>query len=472
MKERLEYLMLTCLTPVHIGSGAEYVNGVDFIGSAGRTYLLESERVLERLLALGELPRDVSDLKSRIARLFERQSPEPYATGCFDGAFPGGFSVRAAIRAGNGCPMIPGSSLKGALRTMLFAGRIGVDGPDTEPKSDLASKLAAFAPKAVPGAKRVAEPVEEMVFRSSVRDEFANIRRGDAKRDLLRMLSLSDAVFPPDSTQLLITAAVGTTRPTTLGVEALKPESKSVLRACFDFPRSDSFFTESLPAWEQLVQWSHRHALHLLTTDHAYFSPGNAPSRDCSRALERLEKLEALIKKSPADTLFLRLGWGTGWRTMTGDILNADQRKGPLPKGGEFGPKTRKVIVKDGSDNAAAVDVLGWISLTPVSETKALQTGIQPPLRPAPVSAPDTPVPENPPLQIDEFSLAVEKLQVKDWGQLGNFHQRALADPGRKDTRLAALGSKIAQVWKGDRRRLREAAEKFPELGPYIRTRS
>src|SRR5579885_831541 len=157
MKEQPEYLRLVCLTPVHIGSGAEYVSGIDFVAHGGRTYLLESERVLERLHAVGELPRDAFGLKSAIERLFQRESPEKYALAQCDGALPSGLTLRAALRAGNGLPIIPGSSLKGALRTLLFTARIATEGPHSQLKPELAAQLAAAAQKAEPRRKGVAQ---------------------------------------------------------------------------------------------------------------------------------------------------------------------------------------------------------------------------------------------------------------------------------------------------------------------------
>jgi CRISPR type III-A-associated RAMP protein Csm5 len=471
MMQHPEYLRLVCLTPVHVGSGAEYLSGIDFIARGQYTYLLESERVLERLHALGELPRDVSDLKSRIERLFRRESHDEYALARCDGTLPEHLTLRAALRAGNGWPIIPGSSLKGAMRTLLFAARIGIDGPHSQVKPELASQLAEAASGARPLLKRVAQPLENRIFHSSVRERFASLKADDAKRDLLRMLSLSDAAFTPDSSQLFVTAATGTARRTTLAVEALKRGSRSSVRIRLGYPDSTCFFAESLPPWETLVKWSRAHALHLLKTDHDYFSAPTADRRDCSHALGCVEELIKHVEAAPADTLFLRLGWGSGWRTMTGDLLDAAQRRTPLPKSGQFGPKTRKVIVKD-AGSAAAIDVLGWLSLTPVSRTEALrfEADLRPPVRPGPPSAPAPSAPESRLLQIDDFLLGVEKLQARDWGSLPHLYQRALADAARKDARLAALGAKIAEVWKGDKRRLREAADKFPVLAPYLRT--
>jgi len=153
-----QYLGLTCLTPVHVGTGTEYVAGVDFIARGNNTYLLDSERVLEKLYASGQLPRDPGDLKSKVERMFERERPEDCALARCSGTVGGDLKVRAAIRAGDGRPIIPGSSLKGALRTLIFVGRVGKDGPHDGMKPSLEIELSRAAEP--PRAKFAARMIE------------------------------------------------------------------------------------------------------------------------------------------------------------------------------------------------------------------------------------------------------------------------------------------------------------------------
>jgi CRISPR-associated protein Csm5 len=454
MKTHPKYYQLSCLTPVHIGSGMEYVKKIDFIEHGGSTWLLQAEQISERLSTLGQVPRAPAELEAALERLIRMEPPERYAMARWDGSIQSR-NVRAAIRSGDGCPMIPGSSLKGALRTLLFVARASTEGPHGTIKPELDRFLQCDT----------AAPLERRIFRTSIRD--ANLAPHDAKRDLLRMLSVSDVLFPRDSTQPLMTAAAGTSRRISVAVEALKRGCRSVLQARFHFPGAERFFTELLPPWEKLAEWSRRHALHLLRTDRGYFSSANPPHPDCEQLLECFDELEKLIDTASSDQMFLRLGWGTGWCTMTGDVCSGERRKKYLPKSGEFGPKTRKVI-EEGSKKI--VDVLGWISLRPTSETEALSlmARLRPRVRPAPTVVPEARAGANVPTQSDEFLREVKTLQPRDWGRLDGLVQRAVADPARKGPRLAALGAKIAQVWD-NRRRLQEAASKFPALEPYLR---
>ncbi|MGH7907652.1 MAG: type III-A CRISPR-associated RAMP protein Csm5 [Candidatus Binataceae bacterium] len=470
MNERPEYLRLVCLTPVHIGTGVEYAGGVDYITQKNITYLLDSERVLEKLYAAGQL-RDAGDLKSKVESLFKHERLDDYALAQCSGAVPGVLKIRAAIRAGDGRPIIPGSSLKGALRTLIYAGRLSTNGPHSDLRPERRAELENAVAQASQHPTKAAESLEADVFRSSVLPEFHDL--SGAQRDLMRMCSLSDALFSPSATRIAITGIAGASGKIRMPVEALAANSNAVLQLQLSARYYESMFKDKdLPlSWDTVSEWSRRHALHLLKTERQYFADlsGDSP-RDYGKIIERLRDLREQIERADQRTTFLRLGWGSGWRTMTGDVLDDQQRLRLPPKSGQKGPKTRKVIVADGSQNA--VDVLGWISLTPIPETEALHMlrDIPPPrLKPPPI---DALAAESAFPGTDSLLKRIEALQATKWGEVADLYRRAAENESLKNTRLAALGRKISQMWKNDKRRLREAAEKFPELTPHLTARS
>jgi CRISPR-associated protein Csm5 len=471
MPDHARYFRLTCLTPVHVGTGEQYAGGIDFVSESGKTWLLDAPRVLQTLQARGSLPRDTGDLSARVAQLTKGRAAQ-FALAQCAGTIADKMAVRAAIRCGNGRPMLPGSSIKGALRSLLFAARLGQAGPHRGLRSDLAAPLKHCAASAAPRSRGAAGRLEELVFRSSVRDDL-KLKAADARADLLRMCSIADAVFERDCAALVITAAVGTERNTAVGLEVLGEGSSSVVQMSRELSYSQSMFNELLPSFESMARWSRIHAQHLIETDLRYFGRlTGTPARDCTRVIERLQDLGRRFHNAGDDTIFLRLGWGTGWRTMTGDPpLEEQSRLHLLPKSSTLGPKTRKVIVSDASRSGPATGVLGWISLTPISSEEAarLLPGIPVPRGQAPVPAAITPT--APAQTGDPFLQAVATVQSRDWGRLPDYYHRALSDPANRDSRLAALGAQVAQVWRNDRRRLREAAARFPELAPYLARR-
>jgi CRISPR-associated protein Csm5 len=461
----LQHFRITCLTPVHIGSGGEYVSGLDLISKDGKSFFLDSDLVLQQLYATGQLPRDVDDLKGKVAALFRTANVADYALAQGSGRAPEGLRIRALIRAGSGDPIMPGSSLKGALRTLLFAGRAGTGGPHTAMSADLASTFKQAAGSAQPRGKFAAQALEQVLFRSQ-----AKRHNGDAKGDLMRTCLVSDAMFPADSSVILLTGAIGTQNDTLTGIEAFAAGSVAAAAMHLgDLYLKSKLFTESLPPWDQIAQWSREHAKFLLDGDLQYFTSGNAQN-GCSGVIEMLQGLVSQIDRAPTDTIFLRLGWGTGWRTMTADLLqDSPERRRLLPKSTALGPKTRKVIVAGAERNARAIGVLGWISLEPISPNTAheLNTRTRQRARRMPVIAAQPPPSTSASFPDDQFIQGMSGLRTSDWGRVNNLYAQAVQEGERRNARLEALARRISEVWGRDRKRLAEARQKFPALAPY-----
>ncbi|WP_165155464.1 type III-A CRISPR-associated RAMP protein Csm5 [Parabacteroides sp. ZJ-118] len=113
------------VTPVSIGGGAEkdWVNGLDFVESENKIYKLNLRRLfqpdsgvdVERLLPLFE-KRD----KQGVLRLL-RNKLDRVSDAVFDMTFYSANDIKAFIKNElSGKPVIPGSSLKGAIRSVLF----------------------------------------------------------------------------------------------------------------------------------------------------------------------------------------------------------------------------------------------------------------------------------------------------------------------------------------------------------------
>lgn len=116
---------LEIITPVSIGAGAEkdWVNGLDFIESAGKIYKLNLRRLfhpgsgvdVNRLLPLFES----KDKKGVLRVLGNKLSDVSEAE--FDVSFSSANDIKAFIKNElSNKPIVPGSSLKGAIRSILY----------------------------------------------------------------------------------------------------------------------------------------------------------------------------------------------------------------------------------------------------------------------------------------------------------------------------------------------------------------
>lgn len=475
------------LTPVHVGSGEDLVRDIDYYDEGGTTYVLDSDLVsahtaaiqsfadgLVRIAEGGGNPnrsgwdqRNQGGASRSIGDLLRRSAPglDPKKISLFTvkGAVQA-LKIRRQIRFGDGRPMLPGSSLKGALRTLLFSGWFGDGRPHGARSVDADKGIRALRFPLREKDKLAAKPLEERLFRFPLPPR----NERDPKSDALRMLSVGDAAFATGALEVLSTRAVGTSRNTLTSIEALAKGNVAISRLTLgnSFLNRNLPFPSALPPLEELATWSRLHALHLLRGDRAHFERSGEGMSDPSA---RCRELEERIGRAAADEIFLRLGWGTGWRTMTGDLLTHEERK---RIGFRLG-KTRKVVLAGHRGDDRPSGVLGWVSLRPVSaqEAAAVLDDNEAPV-PRPNPAPAFPRREEAASRIERHSDSfIEKLQAvkSQWGLVQGLVDEAqrTEDVAQRERRLAALAARLLVLFGGDKRRIKELRN-HPILSPYV----
>jgi len=118
-------IKLKVLSPVHIGSGHVLVRGVDFVQANGSIHILDKEKLylslsdLEQeyylnLISKGRLNESEKWIQETVNLAGLTRKSAPY-TSILDSG-----ELRPLISDGHGHPYIPGSSIKGAIRSVLF----------------------------------------------------------------------------------------------------------------------------------------------------------------------------------------------------------------------------------------------------------------------------------------------------------------------------------------------------------------
>jgi CRISPR-associated protein Csm5 len=451
---------LECISPVHIGSGADLVRSIDFYADGGFTEVLDPDLLLS---AAGGIEgfADAVRRGNGIAPFLKARGLNPGTVRLHrvQGAIEAQ-RLRLAIRGGDGRPMIPGSSLKGAVRTLLLVAWTGEAGPHS-------ARQSAPARQALDSAlagRHSARQLEEVIFhfRSN------RIRHGDPKTDVMRTISVADAIFASDSLQVVSSKAVGTTRNTLTATEALKAGTSALLALKLgdEFLGRHLPFPNTLPDPAILANWSRIHAEHLLRADIEFFKNNHEP-----RIVDRLEAILSQVEQSPSGVVTLRLGWGTGWRTMTGDILTPEERGRVLTRVG----KTRKVIVEGHGLRSEPCDVFGWVRVAPTSaaEAAALAAATQPPrLEPQPLPSQElqtrAPTPAAA-IVSDDFAGKLKGLKPRDWGMVRGLIKEASShpEPGERERRLGLLAEQLRRTFGRDRKRIREL-EEMAEIAAFI----
>lgn len=357
MLQRIEAVVET-LTPLHIGTGQKLLRDFDFVARGGHTYRLHEERVLEELSAAdsklaealrrtppGQLLRE-GDLQagSRLLRYVLVGEPQ-------------GQEFREAIKDASDRPYLPGSSFKGALRTVLaWHGW-------KEVKPDLGSALRERR------AKFAAQSVERALFGR------------DPNHDLLRALRVTDSA-PGAVTDLQVQLVqVWTKRGAAapISVEAVRPGVRLALEITVDetlfsdWSRQDREFPLPRREWlDNLARLGTQRATDRLRREKDLWeSWGRTGGTNPYQFI--LAQLVLRKRKEEVSGFPLQLGFGTGWEGMTiGAPLKDDPSWPEVYRHFELGkvpgkrgvsvppeafPTSRRVAVGKGNQLA----LLGWV---------------------------------------------------------------------------------------------------------------
>lgn len=330
-----------------------------------RRQLLRKRREIESNLSLRYFLANV--LKTRPLPFVNKC--EAYAARCATPPDRDGF--RLCMKGSAYRPFIPGTEIKGALRTALLYALV------TDPKNYpwLGDKLSQIrfllrsdaSPKEkINKFSKISNDLEAKMLRGEKEGEINN----DSKFDVFRMIHVSDSTFlTPASLRVELTQMSGTKRYTKTWVETISSGSEVSVEIDFynSFILWEKLGLKRLREWlsfPKLLEACFIRSKDLLDVEDSYF--GNEP---------RLKSLITQLKReNKPDTPLLRLGQGQGFLGITVD-LSVKKRDEKLydeairegvtfqrrwkTQAGKF-PKTRRLITDQGG---SATSFLGWCKI-------------------------------------------------------------------------------------------------------------
>lgn len=387
MKQKYQ---LETITPVHIGSG-EVLNQMDGYYANGRWYRIDLDRVLRHPSTdINALTSEMSQRGFRWAEHLSRQNMDPSELSAYSLACPQSpeeVEIREAIKTVDNHPYIPGSTLKGAIRTALLGDILLKNEEVFDENNQRFINIVDQAPRGNPRTEYPARQIERSVLGK------------DPNHDLFRALHVSDTA-PLESDAL----EIGTAWTVTLN-------SDDQLVQKIDRGRSYKNFVQQIQAEQRLT--------FTLKTDELLFREAEKNRLDfkdfqeqslrtiagaCSSLasdilaaeLEFFDiydldeiaqfyiELEDLNNDLENDAFLLQIGWGTGYHanTITGVFANnfnphqemwmklrkrfqlgeSRSRRGQYDKR-EF-PKTRRVLYRGQNP----ISTLGWVKITPIND--------------------------------------------------------------------------------------------------------
>lgn len=344
--KRVYDVTLTLLAPLHIGSGRELLRDYDYVTHGGKTWVIDAAAMLDDFVdeqgnfdphilgrPAGEL-LDASDFDPGNERFRYILPGEPRASGR-------GAVLREMYKNAHDEPYIPGSSLKGALRTVLVwhGFRTAQITLDVDRLGDSRGWAAQSVERRILGA--------------------------NPNLDLLRALQVADS-RPLAKGQLRIANAQVVTGGEKFGspieVEAIwKDITLHTSITVDEFLHGEQAERElrygSRWQWlETLPQIARAHNIEQLTKERDWFK-----ARQYMRIAGLYQQMLGIVtsNKLSDNQFFLQIGWGGGWRAKTigaplqsdkkqWERLLTDKRRSPARfrrKEGDDFPKSRRVLV-------------------------------------------------------------------------------------------------------------------------------
>jgi CRISPR-associated protein Csm5 len=354
-------LTIETVSPVHIGSGRpELRRNLDFVVFGQTLYMLNSDAVLDRILPEDERhPQfqkilnatslagfiDAELLESdRSLYLYKLQGKSALE------------AVRAATRNAYGQAYIPGSSLKGALRSAWVRHVYQQRGMALDLDRMNSRREWAFQ-------DLEADVLSPKAQRPSQRPNY----------DLFRALQIADSQPAPEDSLRLYNAVVFPAGPKGIPIdlEGIKPRVAIQSRLKVDeyilntkareFGVADQGFS-----FESLLHAWREQGRQRITQELAFWERRTGGEQ----VLEFFTNLEKQAAAADTNMFFIEVGWGAGWKSKTlGNLISGPAlgrvmskyrlTRNPYREGDAF-PKTRRAAQKD--------DVLqrpfGWIKVT------------------------------------------------------------------------------------------------------------
>lgn len=348
------------LSPLHIGTGKALQRGYDYTVFRNRTWRIAEDALFQEVYARS------SGNQQAINRLLQARPAEELIEAAdyqehpefFRYHMPGqpraegkGAELRECMKDSLDRPYVPGSSLKGTLRTILAWGIVHME------------KLAISNRDLKDNRSWAAQPLEQQIFGR------------DPNHDLLRALHVGDSSSAEKTTLMLANVQVvaGSSYQSPIEVEAIRPGVHMALTLTLDERLLDDDVAQHL-GWKRRGEHLRKLSVHArnwagvrIRNELKHYEGRQEMARviDFYRLLERLR---GQLKGS--NDFLVQMSWGGGWDAKTlGDQLSANSTlmeqiidryrlsMSKERKAGDAFPRSRRIYF----DRSGPAMPMGWV---------------------------------------------------------------------------------------------------------------
>lgn len=324
----MNYLHIEVLTPLHVGSGRTLRSNTEFLKFDEVVSVIDDHKILkiigeENIERWVDIISNGKDLLDYLKQRSSTKTIEPHQTDKRILPIVGNYlkpenGLREHIFSGNGKPLLPGSSLKGAIRTAVINGLI-------ESKPDFANRINTFKEENnYQGNRKIkykgATLERRYVGKDPNHDSFRLVRVGDTHFDKTVCLlaqtvnQKSDGLEIKESVNQLVEcipvgseALSGVSIPTDL----LKEINKRPLIA------NEMKANATINDWGKIFKQINQFTKKQVNAECKKYSTSSLPKVALSYP-ETLQAISHKIDELSDKECILRVGFGTGYLNMTG----------------------------------------------------------------------------------------------------------------------------------------------------------
>ncbi|HQM85961.1 MAG TPA: type III-A CRISPR-associated RAMP protein Csm5 [bacterium] len=341
-------ITLETITPVHVGSGEEYINGLDFIGDI----FFDINRLMREASTDSKMMNNLcNEIEKGNLRNFYNSNRELFSKISEKKSIPNSISgqnIKKHIKT-NGKIYLPGSSIKGAIRTAIAAHyAFG------ENERNRQNSINYFN-----------EEKKEKVNQKTADQNLMNSIFGrDPKENLMRILSVTDSEIL-NSSKIYEMRILGSSsmRDTKLFYEMIPDKTK--IKCNLSIDEFLSFEEHRQKAQIPKKAFSFENIVDMLNTDSGEQINQNVEFNN-DNIVEFYNNIGDIYTKLASNEALFNLGAGIGWIGTTGNLIGEEMTESirknlklaPHRLNFNF-PKTRRVVDMNGEQIPP-----GWVKMT------------------------------------------------------------------------------------------------------------
>lgn len=423
------------LTPLHVGDGEELQENLDYFVRGHCIEVVDLESLLPNFknnpMAISEIGHKGFAL-DRLAREYSISIPTEYKLPYTGKAVPK--SIRRFIKNAYGQPYLPGSSLKGAIRTALWTSLSRTNIPSAVNYQNFEKSVAQITGK---------DPHHDFLRPLQVSDSMGISPEGLLQVDEIKFFNVRFEDKPGWKNLASKKSTEDFSSAEGVYVESLKPSAvlhvkaslSVILRNPWIQKLSDIPGCVGLDGFSLLAETINKHTSRIVNRELAFFDGfGSATAAAKEAYISIISELDAL--KDRCGAFVVRLAWGSGWRGMTGDWLKGEdldavRRKKRLGKitcpfcgfqGVGWDNKTRKLACRNDKCRKTFDESELWVHpIFPKTRRLAMEKGL-----------PSVPLGwiSVTPVDLNAFKMVHIPMEFSDNGsQVGPDPKTALGDP-------------------------------------------